>query len=254
VAVIPVVHRNHAVRTAVRRGLGRRTKVVRCAGLDRVEALLAREVVDAVVVEMRAPMAESLFRFIGRFPGIPVFAFSSFRPDDGGLLVACRRAGVRILQGGVDEAVSGEVIASRTASRRRRAELRDAPALLRLTERIQRDIWEAVLTSVGSRARTADIARQMGLTREHLSREFAAGGAPNLKRVIDLARICCAADLLTNPGYDVMMVGRVLRFASPSHLAASARRISGVTPRELPRLGVRQVLSRFLKGRTRSRL
>ena len=249
-----MVHRSEAVRAAVRRGLARRARVVGCRGLDRVEALLAREVVDAVVVDPRAAAGDRMFRFIGRFPGIPFFAFSSYRPEDGALLVACRRAGVRILQSGVDDPVSGEVIASRTASRRRRTDLREAPALLRLTEPLQLRIWDAVLRSVGSRARTGDIAHQLGLTREHLSREFAAGGAPNLKRVIDLVRICCAADLLANPGYDVLTVGRVLRFASPSHLAASARRISGVTPRELARLGARQVLSRFLKGRTRSRL
>lgn len=249
-----MVHRSRTVRSAVRRGLARRARVVGCRGLDRVESLLAREVVDAVVVDIRARLAETTFRFVGRFPRIPLFAVSSFRPADGHLLVACRRAGVRVLESGVDGAVTGEVVAARTASRRRQAELRDAPVLLRLTEPIQLRIWEAVLRSVGSRARTADIARQLGLTREHLSREFAAGGAPNLKRVIDLARICCATDLLTNPGYDVMTVGRVLRFASPSHLAASSRRIAGATPLELPRLGVRQVLSRFLKGRTRSRL
>ena len=244
------------MRAALRRGLARHARVLACRGLDGVEALLAREVVDAVVVDVRGGgrQPERVFQFLGRFPQIPVFAVSAFRPDDGALLVACRRAGVRVLQFGVDDSVSGEVIGARTASRRRRAELRDAPALLRLREPLQIKIWEEVLRSVGSRARTADIARELGLTREHLSREFAAGGAPNLKRVIDLARICCAADLLTNPGYDVRTVGRVLRFASPSHLAASARRIAGATPLELPRLGVRQVLSRFLKGRTRSRL
>jgi AraC-like DNA-binding protein len=107
---------------------------------------------------------------------------------------------------------------------------------------------------VGTRTRTGDIARQFGLTREHLSREFAAGGAPNLKRVIDLARILCAGDLLANPGYDIPTVGRILRYASPSHFAASARRIAGASPRELPRLGLRQILARFLRGRMRSRL
>jgi AraC-like DNA-binding protein len=254
VAIIPLVQLGGAARAAVRRGIARRARVVSCREFGRLDRLLAREVVDAVVVNLHRRSAEPVFGLIGRFPGIPVFAVASFRPEDGRLLLAGRRAGVCILQSGVDDPVSGEVIAARTASRRRRTELRDAPSLLRLTEPIQLRIWDAVLRSVGSRARTGDLARQLGLTREHLSREFAAGGAPNLKRVIDLARICCAADLLVNPGYDVRTVGRVLRFASPSHLATSARRIAGVTPRELPRLGARQVLSRFLKGRTRSRL
>ena len=48
--------------------------------------------------------------------------------------------------------------------------------------------------------RTTDLARRLRVSREHLSRQFGAGGAPNLKRVIDLTRIACAAQLLANPG------------------------------------------------------
>jgi len=92
------------------------------------------------------------------------------------------------------------------------------------------------------------------VTREHLSREFGAGGAPNLKRVIDLARAACAADLLGNPGYSVQCVVRILGYASPSHLAGTARRVAGATPMELRELGPQGVLTRFLRGRTRSRV
>src|SRR5205823_4923603 len=158
----------------------------------------------------------------------------------------CRRAGIQgIVVEGVDGAAGGEWIAARTASRRRRAALRDAATLLRLIEPLQVRIWEEVLLRVGTRSRTSDLAEALGITREHLSREFAAGGAPNLKRVIDLSRICCAADLLANPGYDVATVSRVLRYASPSHLAQASRRVTGVPPSELSRLGPRQVLFRF---------
>ena len=82
----------------------------------------------------------------------------------------------------------------------------------------------------------------------------AAGGAPNLKRVIDLARTACAADLLGNPGYTVRAVVNILGYASPSHLAGAARRVAGVVPHELRDLGPRGVLGRFVRGRTRSRL
>jgi AraC-like DNA-binding protein len=92
------------------------------------------------------------------------------------------------------------------------------------------------------------------VTREHLSREFAVGGAPNLKRVIDLARAACAADLLGNGAYTVGAVARILGYASPSHLAGTAQRVAGVTPLELRELGPRGVLQRFVRGRTRSRV
>src|SRR2546430_10498391 len=59
--------------------------------------------------------------------------------------------------------------------------------------------------------KTAQLAAALRVTREHLSRQFAAGGAPNLKRVIDLARAACAADLLGNPGYTVRAVVRIDR-------------------------------------------
>jgi AraC-like DNA-binding protein len=258
VSVVALVHRRPAVRAALRRGLARRSHAVRLVSLRSVDyagRLLNRELVDALVVDVRAGMSESVFRLIGLYPGIPVFGLSAFRPEDGPIILACRRAGMRgILVEGVDGASGGEWIATRTASRRRRSVLGDAPLLLRLTEPIQVRIWEEVLRQVGTASRTSDVAAALGLTREHLSREFSAGGAPNLKRVIDLVRVCWAADLLANPGYDVATVSRVLRYASASHLARASRRISGVTPIELARIGPRQVLLRFLKGRTRSRL
>jgi AraC-like DNA-binding protein len=223
--------------------------------MEQVERLLRQEVVEAIVVDVRAERSDRVFPLIGLYPGIPVFALSAFRPEDGGVMMSCRRAGMRgILVEGVDGAAAGEWIATRTAGRRRRQMLRDAPRLLRLTEPIQVRIWDEVLQRAGSRSRTSDLASAFGVTREHLSREFAAGGAPNLKRVIDLAQVCCGTDLLANPGYDVATVARVLGYASASHFSHAARRIAGVTPGELPRLGLRQVLVRFLKGRTRSRL
>src|SRR5205807_1607761 len=132
--------------------------------------------------------------------------------------------------------------------------LADAPKLLRLTDRLQLAAWDEVLRRVGVPTQTAHLAQALRVTREHLSREFAAGGAPNLKRVIDLARTACAADLLGNPGYSVRQVVRILGYASPSHLAGAARRVAGATPQELREVGARGVLARFLKGRTRSRI
>jgi AraC-like DNA-binding protein len=126
--------------------------------------------------------------------------------------------------------------------------------LLRLTEPIQLEAWEWVLAGVGEPTRTSDIAAALGVTREHLSREFAAGGAPNLKRLIDLVRAAWAADLLRNPGYDVRTVSRLLRYSSSSHMAGSVRRVAGVSPSDLAKIGPTGVLRRFVKGRMRSRL
>jgi AraC-like DNA-binding protein len=223
--------------------------------VEQVQALLGREVVDAVLADLRAPESRDLAALLPDFPGIPMFGVASFRPEDGALLLKWHRAGGRgVLVEGVDGPSAGEWMSARTAGERRRAALREAPRMLRLTEPRQVSVFEEIVAAVGRPLRTGALAKSLGLTREHLSREFAAGGAPNLKRVIDLVRVCCAADLLANPGYDVVSVARILRYASPSHLARSTRRIAGVLPAELRRVTPRQVLHRFARGRTRSRV
>ena len=252
--VIPVVHSDVAIRETIRRGMrNRRVRVVGCRSLERVEQLLDEALVDAIVLDVRRESAERARRISERYPGIPIFAFSAFRPDDGVLLSVCARVGFHILVVGVDEPVANEYITAHSAGMWWRRQLQDAPELLRLSEPMQRRAWDEVLAMVDTPARTGGVAHSLGVSREHLSREFAAGGAPNLKRVIDLARLACAAQLLTNPGYSVERVAGILKYSSPSHLAESARRIAGVRPSMLGAVGPRGVLFRFQQGRTRSR-
>jgi AraC-like DNA-binding protein len=224
-----------------------------CRGPAALERLLYQRLVDAVVLDGKAA-PQAAVALPSRFPRIPVFLLSPFRPDDASLIAECRAAGVAgVLVEGVDNAVAGEWVAARTAQVARRAALADAPRLLRLTDRLQLAAWNEVLRRLPAPTRTADVARTLRVTREHLSREFGAGGAPNLKRVIDLIRTVCAADLLGNPAYSVRAVVHIMGFASPSHLAAAARRVTGLPPAELRALGAAGVLARFVRGRTRSR-
>lgn len=254
--VVPVVCGDQVLRAALRRGLPTSVRLRACRSFAGVRTHLARDVVDAVVVRVRAGSSlREVADLAAAYPRIPVVACGAFRPDDGRLLERGVAHGVcAVLVEGVDDPVAGELVAGETASRVRERALSDGPRLLRLTEPIQRRAWQEVLARVGSRTTTADIARALGRTREHLSREFAAGGAPNLKRVIDLVRILCAADLLANPGYTPPAVARVLRFSSLNHFAQTARRVAGAAPPDLARLGPRGVLQRFLRGRTRSRI
>ena len=255
-AAIPVVHGDVALRTTLRRALPRRgVRMVSCRSIDRVLTVIQRELVDAVVVDVRKFGTEGALEIVENFPGIPVFALSPFRPDDGRLIAECRDGGMRgILVQGVDDAVVGEVLMANSASRLCRDALAAAPRLLRLTESPQLRAWNEVLDRVGKPTTTSDIAQSIGHTREYVSREFAAGGAPNLKRVIDLVRAAWAADLLKNPGYTVRTVSEILQFSSPSHLTGCARRVAGVASTELANLGPLGVLKRFRRGRTRSRL
>lgn len=255
-AVVPLLHRDARLRTQMRRGLSRHgIRTLACRSLEHLQSLYHRELIDGVVVDVSSYGADLAVELDASYPGIPLFAFSAFRPDDGRLLARCCAAGFSsVLVLGVDDAVAADLIAARCASRIRRRMLGDATRLLRLSEPLQMRAWDVALERVGSPARTSDIAAALRVTREHLSREFAAGGAPNLKRVIDLVRTAWAADLLRNPGYDVRSVARILRFSSASHLAGSVRRVAGVAPRELADLGPQGVLRRFVRGRMRSRL
>lgn len=254
--LVPVLHRSGAARALIRRGLPRRGwRVERCLGAESLERTLGRRLVDAVVVDVRSSAAGPVLACIPRYPRIPFFVLSVFRPDDADLIARSRSAGVAgILVEGVDDAAVGELIGEGSATARRRLALASAPRILRLTEPIQLRAWEEVLARVGTRTTTAEVARAVRRSREHLSREFGAGGAPNLKRVIDLVRVAWAADLLANPGYTAGVVAGLLRFASTAHLAECAERVAGVPPAALPGLGPAGVLARFARGRTRSRV
>lgn len=255
--LIPVLLPSPKARLALRRAMPRgRVRLVQCRNAAQLLRALAASLADAVVVDVRAPGArEALEQCREAYPEVPRFAYAAFRPDDGELLRACvAEYDAAPIVEGVEDAVVGDLLLARTASAVREAGLAQAPKLLRLTEPIQERAWREVLRRVGGPIRAADIARTLKVSREHLSRQFGAGGAPNLKRVIDLARTATAADLLGNPGYSVRAVARILRFSSASHLSGSARRVAGVTAAGLPKLGPRGVLAAFLRGRTRSRL
>ncbi len=253
--IVSVCHPRREARRALVRSYPRRLGAVRCCDTPQaVERLLHARLVDALVVDVKAT-PEVWLAMPARFPRIPMFAFSAFRPEDGRLVSDCQRAGFAgVLVEPVDHAVAAEWVARRTAQVARRHALADAPRVVRLSDPLQLKAWEEVWRRVAAPTTTRELAQALRVTREHLSREFAMGGAPNLKRVIDLVRMACAADLLGNPGYSVGAVARILSYASPSHLAGAARRVAGAVPEQLRMMGPRGVLAAFLKGRTRSRL
>ena len=138
-------------------------------------------------------------------------------------------------------------------STERRRLLAAAPRFLRLSEPIQQKAWSMLLGSVALPVRTADVAKWMGTSREHLSRQFAAGGAPNLKRVIDMLRVVTATQLLANPGYTIPDVARLLGFASTAHFTLTVFRIAGLTPIDLRRTAPGRIFDAFVRHSTRSR-
>jgi AraC-like DNA-binding protein len=241
---------------ALRRTLPRGTwSLVRCHRAAGLRKALGSRLVDAIVLSPHGVSDGDVAQLRDDFPGVPALVFGPFKPDDGELLVTCREARLAgALVEGVDNAVAGELVVRLSAAEERRRALTEAPRMLRLSEPLQRGVWAWLLERVDQPVRTGALAQRFKVSREHLSREFGAGGAPNLKRVIDLTRIACAASLLRNPGYDAATAARLLHFASSSHLSSTARRIASVPTAGLAGLGPRGVLAAFARGNTRSRL
>jgi AraC-like DNA-binding protein len=228
--------------------------VVSCRSPAALNRLLEKRLVDAVVLAPQPALLPELSALRARLPFIPLVAYAPFRPDDGQLLLACRQTVSSVAVEGVDDSIVGELVVRSSITSERRRALAEAPRMLRLTEDLQRAAWDVLVGEVERPIRTSALAGRLHISREHLSRQFGAGGAPNLKRVIDLTRVACAAQLLGNPGYSVPTVVRVLHFASPSHLANTARRIANVATSGLGALGPRGVLAAFVRGNTRSRV
>src|SRR5206468_6184358 len=89
-AIVPVFHPRREARRAVQRGYPRGAGRVRlCRDFAALERLLYQKLVDAVVLDVKAAPDQAL-ALVARFPRIPMYALSSFRPDDGPLLLACR--------------------------------------------------------------------------------------------------------------------------------------------------------------------
>ena len=219
--------------------------------------------IDAAVVDVGAGGANGsggteetwrVARLASDFPSVPFFGLLSLRASDTASLTQCASCEFSdVLVEGVDDSVARELVSRATFSTRFARALHDPPEALSLSSPLQVATWRSVVASAGRGVRTDSLAKLLRVTREHLSRTFAADGGPNLKRVIDLVRLLAAAELAKNPGYDVRDVANVLGFASPSHLSTTSQRIVGTKSASLSRLRTVDLIERFARGHGRSR-
>jgi AraC-like DNA-binding protein len=234
----------------------RRGRVILTRSAAEFERAFRVTLVDAALVDVGSATEDAwqAAALAPEFPSAPFFAVTPMRAADGPAVARCASLDfVDVLADGVDDAAARDLITPRCFSTRFAAALRVAPPALDLATPLQRATWLRIVACAGRLVRTELLARELGVTREHLSRSFAADGAPNLKRVIDLVRVLAAAELAKNPGYDVSDVATVLGFASSSHLSSTAQRVVGTRPASLARLRTVDLVERFAKGRGRSR-
>lgn len=239
----------------LRRGLARGRRAVlasrSAAGLERT---LSTRIVDAIVVGPVAAARHGLETLHDRFPGLPLLVYGAVRADDAATLLRWQQRGLReVAVEGVDDAVVGDLVIRHGCIARRLHALRGAPRLLRLTEPIQLRAWTLLLEAPGAPWTTAEVAEHLGVSREHLSRQFGAGGAPNLKRVIDFLRVVLVAELAANPGIAAGHLSALTGFSTPAHLRSTVRRITGVSLASVAGAAPDTLLQRFVRVGGRSR-
>lgn len=234
----------------------RRARLVLVRTADELERTFRVSLVDAAIIDFSAAR-EDAWRSAGlarEFPSVPFFGLTALRPAEAPALAQCATLEFAdVLVESVDDSLHRALVLRHGFSTRFAEALREPPEPLALGTPLQRAAWGCIVAWGGRPVRTQWIAESLRVTREHLSRTFAAGGAPNLKRVIDLVRLLAAAELAKNPGYDVRDVAEVLEFASSSHLASTAQRVVGTRPASLARLRAVDLVERFTKGHGRSR-
>ncbi|HEX7937339.1 MAG TPA: AraC family transcriptional regulator [Gemmatimonadaceae bacterium] len=234
----------------------RRARVVLARTAADFAGAFKHELVDAAVVDLGSGNEDTaaVAALARDFPGSPFFGISAMLGGDGPSVAhAAELEFADVLVDGVDDAVARELVARQGFSARFSAALHVPPEVLALGAGVQVNAWQYIVAHAGRRVQTGALAKHLGVTREHLSRTFAADGAPNLKRVIDLVRLLAAAELSKNPGYDIRDVAAVLDFASSSHLSSTAQRVVGIKPASLTRLRSVDLIQRFARGHGRSR-
>jgi AraC-like DNA-binding protein len=253
VVFAPRERSRNAIKTAFPR---RRSRVLFARNAADFLNAFHHELIDAAIVDVAAPHDDTwtVAGYAREFPSAPFYALTTLRAAEGPAVAQCAELEFAdVLVEGVDDACARDLVCRRGFSARFADALRTPPDSLALATDVQQRAWEYIVSHAGRRVRTVNLAGKLGVTREHLSRTFAARNSPNLKRVIDLVRLLAAAELAKNPGYDIRDVAKVLDFASSSHLSSTAQRIVGTKPASLARLRSVDLITRFTKGHGRSR-
>jgi hypothetical protein len=183
------------------------------------------------------------------YPSVPFLALTPFRPVDAPAIARCAELDFAdVLADGTDDGVLGHALLAHGFSTHFAAALHTPPEPLSLTSPLQLAAWRALVAYAGQPVGSREIAHTLGITREHLSRSFSAGGAPMLKRVMDFVRLLAAGELAKNPGYDLPAVARLTGFASVAKLSGTVRRLVHTQASALTALRSTDLLERFLRG------
>ena len=206
--------------------------------------------VDTALVEIAADGDGHESAELARdYPSVPFLALTPFRPVDAPAIARCAELDLAdVLADGTDDGTLGHALLAHGFTTRFAAALHAPPAPLSLGSALQMAAWREIVAHGGRPVGTAQVARALRVTREHLSRTFSAGGAPTLKRTIDFVRLLAAGELAKNPGYDLTEVARLVGFGSAARLSASVQRLVRARASALSALRATDLLERFARG------
>jgi AraC-like DNA-binding protein len=252
-ALVTLLKRERAralVRTAFPR---RRAHLIAAKSATDIGELLVQQLIDGVLIDGGAGEdAQKSLALAADFITVPFFLITPSMPQDSPTIAKAVECGIaELIVEGVDDAGTRDMVLRRSFSYRFERALFAPPPSLQLETPLQIAVWQSVVKRAGRPVRTDQLAKELGVSREHLSRSFAVGNAPTLKRVIDLVRIISAAELSKNAGFDVRDVAVVLGFASSSHLSGTSQRLVGARASSLTRLRTIDLLDRFVTMRER---
>lgn len=231
----------------------RRAHLIAVKTATEIGELLVQQLIDGVIIDSGVgDDASKALALAADFPSVPFFLVTPLLPQDSPTVARGVEGGIaELLVEGLDDTAARDLVLRRSFSSRFERALFVPPPALALDTPLQIAVWQSVVKRGGRPVRTDQLARELGVSREHLSRSFAVGQAPTLKRVIDLVRVIAAAELSKNPGFDVRDVAVVLGFASSSHLSGTSQRLVGARASSLTRLRTVDILDRFAGMRSR---
>ena len=199
-----------------------------------IAATLATTLVDAIVVDLLPGSAAQLgWRAIEHAVShapVPAVAFVATRSLDPALLDRVHAFGVAtILVDGVDDAMLRgllQPVLLATQFMQRADVLLTAHQLGATAEAV----WRTGVSHAGRLTSVSAVAKQLGMSREHLARSLRAAGAPGPKQLLELVRLLVVQSQLS-AGVPVALAAVRLGYSSVSHLARSAKAATGLTPR-----------------------
>jgi len=200
---------------------------------DALDHALQTMLVDAIVVDLLPGAAARVgWRALDhatRHAPIPAVGLVAPRALDSALLTRLHTSGVAtVLLDGVDDAMLRVLLQPVLLTTRfvlRADVLLDAYGVGELAGAV----WRTGVSHAGRLTSVATVAKQLGMSREHLSRSLKAAGAPGAKQLLELVRLLMVQTQLA-AGVPVVLAASRLGYSSASHLARAARAATGATP------------------------